>query len=655
MPFFAIVLAALLLLLVCSFFPGFLLVRRLRWTPLEKLCGAVGLSMILVYAAAWGVYCFGPQQQRPAYWAIAGASALSAAFSAKDALRLFRSFRIRQTLAAFGCLLVWTLTMLAIIRVYSGAGWASDWAEHFQRSLFFLDRLPKDTQFIELYPLPARPPMQNVLTAFFLGLTADRFEIFQTIFGFQNLLMFLPCLLLMPALGFRKRRALIPLMALFALNPAVMENVTYTWTKALAAFYVILAISLYLSGWRKNDRTRTGAAFLSLAAGVLVHYSAGPYVVVMGLHYLYRLWQERPRRWMDLPITVLPAVLLLATWFGWSIRTYGQKVTFASNTSVTSAESDPVKNLAKIAGNVFDTIVPAWARGGAPDWDQHNQDGRLRDQAFVFYQLSPIFGLGAVGGPIVLWLLFRRLVRGEPGRERLFWRILVPGALLLGIAVVGERDFLGVSHLTLLALEMAGLVVLAGAFPRLHPAIRVALVAGCLVDFGLGIFLQARVESLENTPTRTVFPGITYLGSGRFGMSQATADTLTENSWGNWLLKHRSELYGKWLVELPRGNENDPLFQANWPNAAQELKKGIQTDVTAWGGWRERNGGLLEHLGDRVAGQSGRGTDIATGLFLALFAGCMWVFGRQALAPTQAVVEIGTKKIAARAPAKKRR
>src|SRR4051794_3586545 len=306
MHFFGTLCATVLLLLLCSFFPGFFFVRRLRWAPLEKLSGSIGLSLILVYLGAWGAYCLGPKDQRPVYWAIAGASALLAALSARDLLSFFRSFRIRQALLSFMFLLPWTLTMLSIIRVYNGAGWAADWAEHFQRSLFFLHRFPTATQFIEIYDLPARPPMQNVLAAMFLGLTADRFEIFQVIFGFLNVLLFLPCLLLMPAVGFGKRRALIPLVAIFAANPPVMQGVTHAWTKALPAFYVILAIALYLAGWRKNDGIRTAAAFVALAAGVLAHYSAGPYVVVLGLHYLWRVFHSRPRPWRDLAMAVVP-------------------------------------------------------------------------------------------------------------------------------------------------------------------------------------------------------------------------------------------------------------------------------------------------------------------------------------------------------------
>ena len=46
----------LCLLLVCSFAPGFYCVRRLPWSPMEKLCGGIGLSLVLVYLAAWGIY-----------------------------------------------------------------------------------------------------------------------------------------------------------------------------------------------------------------------------------------------------------------------------------------------------------------------------------------------------------------------------------------------------------------------------------------------------------------------------------------------------------------------------------------------------------------------------------------------------------------------
>jgi len=615
-------------LVIGSFFPGFFFIRRLRWTPLEKLCGSVALSLLLLYLATWASYIFGPQDQRPVYRGILVAAAILGALSWRDATALFRTFRVRQAALAFAALLAFTFALLAMIRVYSGAWWSGDWYEHFQRALFFLDRLPANAKINVLYVIPARPPMQNVLAALFLGAVSDRFELFQAIFAFQNVLLLLPCVLLAPSLGFTRRRRILPVLFLLAANPAVMENITYTWTKSLAAFYVIVAIWFYLAGWRKNDPVRTAAAFLALAAGTLVHYSAGPYLVFMGLHYAVRFLRSRPMRWRELGLAAAPAVLVLATWFGWSFHVYGAKTTLSSNTSVTSAESDANQNLKKIGANLVDTIVPVWMRDGAPDWKQPNPGGALRDEAFVFYQLNLIFAMGVLGGPLVLWLTWRQLVRGGGGGERLFWRLLVPFCIVLGVAVVGERDPLGVPHLTLLAIEAIGITLLAAAFPTFKRPLRAVVIAACCVDFALGVYWQARIESLENTPGQTVFGELTANG-GQLRRTDPTPLMLNEKAWQNWLSKHQGELFPRWLRDLPRGHEADPRFQAQWQRIEPELRSAIADHARDWGGWPERHGGEFRYLGDWVGGDSRFGTDAASAIVLLLFAGGVWLMWRE--------------------------
>ena len=629
MPILGQLLLLLPLLVICSFFPGFYLIRRLQWTPLEKLCGAIGLSLILVYLAVWAIYCFGPLEQRPAYGCVIAAAIVLTALSWPDAEVLFGSFRIRQTLGGFAFLLVGTILMLSMIRVYSGATWAADWYEHFQRSLFFLDRFAPSTKFIDVYDLPSRPPMQNVLAGFFLGLTSEDFSVFQVIFACLNTLIFLPCVLLLPALGVNKRRSVLPLVFLFAATPVVMQNTTYTWTKALAAFYVILAISLYLAGWRKRDWTRTAGAFVALAAGTLVHYSAGPYLVVLGLHFLVRAC--RRGLWLEFATATLLAALLLATWFGWSVHVYGTKTTLASNTSITSASPGKMQNLAKIGANVFDTVVPVWLRGGMPAARQPNRYGALRDQAFVFYQLNLIFAMGAIGGPLIVWLVYRLLVRGQRTSERLFWRVIVPVCVVLGVAVVGERDELGVPHLTLLALEAAGITLLAAAFPKLSGLMRLVVMVGCCIDLSFGVFLQARIESLENTGEEAVFPEMTYRVGGRFDLAAPTSHSLSRQAWRNWQMKHRAGLHEKWLRELPRGHEADPEFQAAWKEFEIGVKRGLQDEEVNWQGWAKRHGGQAQYLGDLVAGSSGRGTDIASVAFLLMYGACLGLMVRHFL------------------------
>jgi hypothetical protein len=148
------------------------------------------------------------------------------------------------------------------------------------------------------------------------------------------------------------------------------------------------------------------AAFLALSAGLLVHYSAGPYIVLLGLDYLLRVFWKRPRKWRELAAIAVPGALLLATWFSWSAAVYGPRATLESNTSVTTARQYQGGNLSKIGANLADSIVPYVLRGGLTNTDQPNAAGVLRDNAFGFYQVNLIFGMGLAGGPLVLWLLW---------------------------------------------------------------------------------------------------------------------------------------------------------------------------------------------------------------------------------------------------------
>jgi hypothetical protein len=635
MPFFADLALAVALLIVCSFAPGFLLVRRLRWTPLEKLCGSVGLSLILVYLGAWAIYCFGRGNPQLPYRVMLAVVLVAAAAGAPDAWRLLRTFRVRQALYGFGFLVVWTGTMLAMIRVYSGAGWSGDWFEHFQRSLYFLHRFPAETVIYSNYTVPARPPMMNVLAAFFLGLTQDRFEIYQAVFAFLNILLFLPAYLLAPALGFRRRPAAVVLTALFAASPVVMQNATYSWTKALTAFYVLLAVALYLAGLRKRDSVRTAAAFVALAAGLLVHYSAGPYLAFIGLHYAVRLVRGRFRAWREAVIIAVLCGALGATWFGWSLHTYGTRVTLGSNTSITSARQYHGSNWAKIAGNVFDTIVPGWLRGQHVEWKQPNPDGRTRDDAFVFYQLNLVFAMGSIGGLVVLQLLYRaiRRWRRPAVAERTFWLAFIPFCVGAGIAAVGERDFNGVPHATLQALVVIGVTALAGHFRGMARWLRFLLLAGCAIDFYFGVYLQARVESLENTPDHIVFSDFTY--RQRNFEWPDTYYSIGINSRNAWVLKHRVALDRKWLVEIPRAAGGDIYFPLRWPAWAAHMQEEINDDTVNWQGWVARHGGSVMFLGDRVAGTSGRGVDYAAIFFALLFVGLMGRMVVEAAAPAR--------------------
>jgi len=119
----------------------------------------------------------------------------------------------------------------------------------------------------------------------------------------------------------------------------------------------------------------------------------------------------------------------------------------------------------KIGANFFDTIVPHPFRSDAPPemFRQPNAFGEFRDYFFLIYQTNAIFGMGAIGGPVVFYLLYRAFRknrhRGRRDRpQRLFWLAFVTFCLVVGVAEHGERDAFGVAHVTLQPLMVLGLV-----------------------------------------------------------------------------------------------------------------------------------------------------------------------------------------------------
>jgi 4-amino-4-deoxy-L-arabinose transferase-like glycosyltransferase len=612
-------LLTLALLSICCFAPGFLLVRRLRWSGLEKLCGAVALSLILLWLAVWGVYVLAPAAQPGAYYAIVALCVASGAVAWREAWALFLTPRVRRAIAGYGFVLAWTLAILCIIRVYSGAIWSGDWLEHFQRTLYFLHHFPKETPVYGDYLLPARPPMMNVLAALFLGVTADRYEIFQVVFAFLNLLLFLPCCLAIPLVARVRKVSVLPLTAIFAMNPAVMQNATYTWTKSLTAFFVIFAVCLYLAGWRKRDSVRMTGAFACLAAGLLVHYSAGPYVAFFALHYLLVVWRTRPEKWRELAAVAAVSALLLATWFGWSVAALGTKATFASNTSVTASQQYEGSNLGKIAGNFLDSFVPAILQD--PEkihlYDQPYTPAMVRDHLFTIYQANVIFSMGLIGGPLVVWFVISAFRSGgRRGAERTFWLWLIGFTLIVGIAVVGERDLFGVGHLTLIPMEALGLTLLSAQFFR-RRWIAFAIVAGCALDFAF-VFFHARIQNLENTPQHRYHAEMS-VSDGHFLIGVAGPDSMGGGSWRNWFAKRQPILCKGWLEQEERFRPGDPALEAGRADLREAMRDKLAEDQKYFRGWYAAHGGQVGFLGDAF----GEGM-LPSAVLLLMAGGLLW-------------------------------
>lgn len=471
------------------------LAARLVADPAEKLVASAALSLLGVFLFAWTAYVFA--LPLATFWALPLLAAAALAIGGRSFATALGDAGARGLLAAQLLVTGWCVGWLSLVASYSGGGWAGDWFEHWERARFFLERWPLDHRFLGSYPLAARPPLANVVTGAFLRFTRDDFAHYQLISTLLGSLVFLPAALLARRFA-GGRRAIGVLAVLFMVSPLFVQNATFAWTKLPAAFFVLTALHFFLRA-RDGEAPRTALLLCAvfLAAGLITHYSAGPYAVMLAVAWLAFGWSRRREAawWRTTGLAALAGTLVLATWFGWSWVAYGARGTLLSNSSITSGDMHHGNQVAKIGLNLFDTLVPHFFRSFDPALiAQRSAWGWWRDVFFQCYQLNLPLAFGSVA-----WLVLgRELVRAARGAApggRLFWTIFVTGVVLLGVATHGQRDHWGLTHICLQALVLLGLAFLAARWAGLGRGWRLALVAGATVDFTLGIALHFAVQN----------------------------------------------------------------------------------------------------------------------------------------------------------------
>ena len=484
----------LLLFMLLTLGLGWPLAARLPLGPLEKLVASLVCSLIGLWLAGWILYvCVLPWNL---LWLLPPLAAAGLFWRRGELVALFRDPAVRAGLAAQGLVTLWCLGWLSLVQNYSGGGWTSDWFEHWERALFFLQREPADHLFLGVYPLTARPPLENIVTAACLHLTTVTFAHYQLFSTWLGSLVFLPAALLVTRWS-ADRTAIAVLAVLFMVNPLFVQNTVFPWTKLPAALLVLAALHFFLRH-RDGHAPLTSALLFAtaLAAALLTHYSAAPYALALGLGWL--LWRpSAPGRPAFLRVTVLAAgagVLLLATWFGWAFATYGVSGTLSTNTSVTTVAADAGGQLLRVLLNLRDTLVPHFLRSPDPALiEQTSPWGYVRDWFFQSYQLNLLLALGSVAWLAVLREAWRLQATAAPA-ERMFWGGFGLVVIGLGVAAHGARDVWGLTHICLQALVLLGLALLAARWRNLGRGWRRALVAGATLDLAAGIALHFAVQ-----------------------------------------------------------------------------------------------------------------------------------------------------------------
>jgi hypothetical protein len=506
---------ALLLLAVCSVGPGLVLVRRFRFSPAETFCASVAVSMVFVGLGSMAIFGFNLRPIGAMHVGLTAICLLLDLVCWRDLWRLWRNGAVWRLVGLLGASVIWLLLVLSLIRHYGGGMWWGDWLEQYQRSNYFLHRMRIDFPFLGRYLVVDRPPLMNLICAHFMAEIpkGTGFAAYQLVAVLLNALPILPCCLFAASASCRpelrgrgvggrgvgRRGVGAVLLLLLVASPIFVQNVTFVWTKAFAAFFAMLGLWFYLRGWMKGDRARLTIGFVLVTAGCLVHLYVAAWLILLAAHYLLAVWPTRPRRFREAATIFLLCDLLLSTWFGWAAHIFGTDVAFNSDLLNPFPGLHNMDAPSRISGNIIDTFVPYFLRNAPYEqWQQTNRMGVLRDAAFDLYQTNAIFAMGSLGAILLVWAMVSRSATWRCWAPRLkqFWAAFVIGTTLLGLCMVPLPEAWGAAHLAMLPLILLGICVLAAMAPRMSRPWLICLLVGCAVDFVLGIFLQAHLENI---------------------------------------------------------------------------------------------------------------------------------------------------------------
>lgn len=473
-------------------------VTKASLPPDARLCLAAVIGCVSLYLFAWSVYLL--KLPAVSFSFMVPIAILAMIWRRRPLIELLAHSENRQLLFSWGILAGWCLGLLALIRSYSGGEWTGDWVEHYRRTLFFLNRQPLDTRFLNMYLLPARPPLANVVLSSFLGLTSATFANYQVFIALLSSLAFFPAALL--ARRFRGNLAGDP-VALFTvllmLSPLFVQNVTFAWTKLPAAFFILSGLYLGLSAGHSKNSSAPWYVAVCFAAALLTHYSAAPILIPLGAIYAWRHRDDfgSVAKWRPIIPPAGIAAALLASWFVWSALHYGY-ATLSSNTVVGGESGLTVaQHVARRAVNFFNLIVPHPLRPA--EYSYVAQDSTLgwwRDYFFNLYQTNLCFAFGS-GGMVVLAVLLWHHRR----RATSPWGCFVGMVLLVHAAVIPWTDRWGSVQIDLQPLVLIGLAWTAASMADLGTLLKWWLACGLIIDAVLGIglhfFLQHADLALE--------------------------------------------------------------------------------------------------------------------------------------------------------------
>jgi len=405
-------------------------------------------------------------------------------------------------------LLAWELTLLALVRVHAGGGWAGDWLEHYSRLQLFLHHWPRDTVFLGQYTLPARPPLANLAECALLAPLGATFASYQVLSTLIACLSYFPlAALLLRMLRAPQPRHLVLLALLLMCNACFSQNATFSWTKLPTGFLVLTSVLILWDDTGLNPR-RQALAWMAMGLAVLCHYSAVAWACGLYVLVPFRLGRGtftfRGLLALLLPPTLV--ILISSPWILFCAVNYGPQAMVSSTSTATSLSSDLWGQAATALLNIRDTLVP-WILRPVPElvverYIHHPSAlATLHDIAFNAYQCSLPLSLG-LSGLLALAAGMRnhRTLLCAPGKGWGGLLLALAITLSLGCAVHTARDHLGLVHICLIPLVLLCLVPIAAWLGNATAPWRIVFIGLAAIDLALGTVMHFLVQAGQGLP-----------------------------------------------------------------------------------------------------------------------------------------------------------
>lgn len=379
-----------LLIYIAGFAPGEIIAVKLTLSTEEKFAVSFGLSFLLYYLIGFLGYTF---HIAPFItYAFLILLSLFVGLYHRKLRKHLTSENHHHYLLIFFLFFLVTVGLQAFLPSYNGGLWYFDWVEHYLRSLFFLQHQPLDT-LIGSYLLPARPPLFNIVVYAYQTVLGDSFWIYQIIATLLNITLILPCFLICKnILNIKGKYLFIILGLILLLTPSILTQITYTWTKGLSAYYLLMGLYFYIKSRTQNNLaiqqfSNVIISALFLSSAFLTHYSALPYIGIITLDAILLLFRKK---WGIRNLILFLSVIILfsSPWVFWSLKNYGVNLTLFSNTSsLWQQNSTFQQRLNKDIHNGYYTLLPLLSHPFIQlTSSQSNPWIRSYDQTFALYR-----------------------------------------------------------------------------------------------------------------------------------------------------------------------------------------------------------------------------------------------------------------------------